>query len=502
MRRLASFFFRPVFRTVDLRGVLSVGHVTGALSIVGLATLCFLAGAALLHFQLPFSDDLTKAFQAGEDWLGHDDPSDDRGMRADGISTTHQPASAFSGFTLYTTTRHAEATLIDMAGTVVHRWKMPSRLVWPHAKGVQTPCAGDTVHWERCHVFPNGDLVALCCAGEGSPYGFGLAKFDKDSKPLWLFSANVHHDFDVDEDGRVYVLTHRLHARPPAGLDALPTSFTADQIVILSADGQKVDTISLAEALRDSPYALALLSGCDSGIPPPPGFPAWVPGLLPRFAPTDTTAPDEPRGPLPPPVPLPAPPGPFSTGPEDIFHTNSVKVLPRALAPKFPMFKAGQILISLRSPSALAVVDRPTQSIVWAAKGVWQSQHDAQFLDDGRLLLFDNGCGRQVSRAIEYDPVTQAVAWYYQGEPGKPFFVGFRGGSQRLPNGNTLIVDSERARLWEVTRTKDVVWEWGIPPAGAGTPTNADAALHLTGARRYGPDEVPFLKGMPADRPK
>jgi hypothetical protein len=59
---------------------------------------------------------------------------------------------------------------------------------------------------------------------------------------------------------------------------------------------------------------------------------------------------------------------------------------------------------------------------------------------------------------------------------------------QRLPNGNTLIVDPEMGRLFEVTSGKELVWEvYGPRP--------------ITGARRYAADELTFLKGEARVRP-
>ena len=41
---------------------------------------------------------------------------------------------------------------------------------------------------------------------------------------------------------------------------------------------------------------------------------------------------------------------------------------------------------------------------------------------------------------------------------GEPFYTSERGMSQRLPNGNTLIVNSERGTLLEVTPEKEIAW--------------------------------------------
>src|SRR5262249_20555709 len=137
------------------------------------------------------------------------------------------------------------------------------------------------------------------------------------------------------------------------------------------------------------------------------------------------------------------PPASTSTGSEsekpkvqwwDILHPNSIQVLSKNRASQFPMFKGGQILLSLRELHVIIVMDVEKRSVVWAARAPWRAQHDAQFLDNGHILLFDNlGCSSG-SRAIEYDPKTLALPWWYAGENRAPFLCKERGMCQRLPN--------------------------------------------------------------------
>src|SRR5262249_16436679 len=117
-----------------------------------------------------------------------------------------------------------------------------------------------------------------------------------------------------------------------------------------------------------------------------------------------------------------------------------------------------------------------------------RAQHDSQFLDNGHLLIFDNLGSPRGSRVLEYDPQTQAFPWSYPGEISVPFFTSERGMSQRLPNGNTLIVSSEKGDLLEVTENKELVWSFSV-------------GGFVTTARRYSPDEVPFVKGDHPARP-
>jgi hypothetical protein len=254
--------------------------------------------------------------------------------------------------------------------------------------------------------------------------------------------------------------------RPPAELDFLPAPCLVDSLVILSADGREQDRISLLEAFRASPFALIL---DQSNEYPTTQDLLTRPELMPG---PDAQARLKGKG--------------------DFMHANSVQVLSRSRAAKFPLFKPGQLLLSFRSLDALAVLDPSTRCIVWAARGVWRVQHDAEFLDNGHLLLFDNAGSLKGCRVIEYDPVTQAMPWVYASERFAPFRALFRGMKQRLPNGNTLIVDPDNARLVEVTRDKDTVWEYLCSRTVAA----------VASACRYRPEQLTFLKRGAHARPE
>jgi hypothetical protein len=81
-----------------------------------------------------------------------------------------------------------------------------------------------------------------------------------------------------------------------------------------------------------------------------------------------------------------------------------------------------------------------------------------------------------------------------------PFSAFFRGVKQRLPNGNTLIVDPSNRRFFEVTRDKELVWEHYCP-LPSDPPGHHSGSHPVTGARRYSADELTFLKGVARARP-
>ena len=53
--------------------------------------------------------------------------------------------------------------------------------------------------------------------------------------------------------------------------------------------------------------------------------------------------------------------------------------------------------------------------------------------------------------------------WEYRADPPDSFYTASKGSSQRLPNGNTLIADSDNGRAFEVTREGEIVWDFYCP---------------------------------------
>jgi hypothetical protein len=453
-----------------------LGKVLACLSVLGVAALSYVLGAAVMFFHLPSYDFMDQAFTGGVAWHERGKPvvtpfTPPEGDEREGL-TVDEPGRTSDGFTLVTTTAGPRATLLDMRGKVVHQWELPFSRAWPSPPHVEDPVGDDQIHWFRCHLFPNGDLLAIYQVETDTPCGYGLVKLNKDSQLLWKYAGRVHHDLDVDEQGTIYTLTHQLKRQTPAGLDYLPTPYVADSLVVLSPDGREVASVPIDEAIRDSAYSLLLST-------------AIAEQAIPKDRARFISAFDELLQPV-------------SKG--DLIHTNSVKVLTPARAGQFPLFRAGQVLLSLRTSHTIAVLDVRKRSVVWAAFGPWRIQHDAEFLDNGHLLLYDNHAWNKGCRVIEYDPVTQAIPWVYSDADASPFYAAFRGMKQRLPNGNTLIVDPDNRRLFEVTPGKELVWELfcPVPPA---PPDQQARSCAITGARRYRAEELTFLKGVARARP-
>lgn len=377
------------------------------------------------------ADTLRRAFQGGialyDRMTQYDDPVQTDFWQAARTNARgvvrYDPAKARQGLTLYTSSHAQRAFLIDMTGNAVYEWALPYSRIWDRSAAVANPMPDPYIWIEKAQVFPNGDLLAIYTAIGDTPWGYGLAKMDKDSRVVWKYMANAHHDFDIDADGNIYVLTQEISETAlPAGFESLRKPRIDDFIVKLSPDGKELEKLRLIDVVARSAFARRLY-----------------------FVPWDVNQ---------------------NSG--DYLHANAVQVL-RTSVPGIPQSRPGQVLVSLRELSTIALVDLDSRTVVWARSGSWVRQHDAQFLPNGRLMLFDNegnpnGYGR--SRVLEIDPVTDQILWSYGGRQDQPLDSTIRASETRLDNGNTLIVESLGGRIFEVTPEGEIVWEFVNPVRG------------------------------------
>lgn len=315
--------------------------------------------------------------------------------------TVHDRARAQPGLSFYTSGHGPEALLVDLDGAVRHRWQLAAAEVWPDEPELAR--LPGAANWRRARLFENGDVVALFA-------GVGLVRITRDSELVWSHRARVHHDLDVDERGAIWTLSRRIGLRP----DVHPSEPVVDDtVLVLSATGEVLREFSLIDAFRASKFAAE-------------------PFVLPHG---------------------------------DVFHTNSIELLDGSHAERLPAFAAGNLLISLREPDLLAVVD-PTpgaERVVWTLRARFRKQHDPQLLASGNLLLFDNlGLGER-SRILELDAVTGERAWALGKTSDVSFFSGTCGTVSRLANGNTLVCESDGGRALEVTPEHELVWEFHSP---------------------------------------
>ena len=335
--------------------------------------------------------------------VGYVDGSVLSGHRQD--VTIHRRDEVHGGLNFYTSGHAPEAILMDMDGEVLHRWRFDFWEAWP-----DYPVEKDhmmTTFWRRAYLYENGDILAIF-------EGLGLIKLDRDSNLIWANPGRAHHDLEVMPNGDIYVLTREAHLVPRIDKK---TPILEDFISILDADGNEKRRLSLLRAFEQSEYEHFL-------------------------RPTSKR-----RG----------------ANQQDIFHTNTLAVLDGSLASDVPAFRAGNVLVSMLKLDAIAVVDMDSGEVVWAQRGEFKKQHDPKVLANGNLLLFDNrGAGRR-STVLELDPVDGEIGWRYRGSDDDPFYSRTCGTAERLPNGNTLVTESDNGRAFELDPDGQVVWEFYNP---------------------------------------
>jgi hypothetical protein len=180
----------------------------------------------------------------------------------------------------------------------------------------------------------------------------------------------------------------------------------------------------------------------------------------------------------------------------DWAHNNTCQVMPdNRCGAKDPRFRAGNILFSYRSLDIVGVIDRLSSQIVWAwGPGELDGQHQPTMLDNGHILIYDNGTRRGWSRVVELDLLARRIVWQYTGTPRRSFYSPFISGAQRLSNGNTFICEGDPGRLYgvmprlfEVTPDGETVWEYRSPYGEEGT-------YGVYRATRYAPE---FIESLP-----
>ena len=317
--------------------------------------------------------------------------------------TRFDASRAQPGLNLYISGHAPEAILMDMQGTTVHRWSLEFDALWPtYVPPRFVRITGDQ-YWRRVHVFPNGDLLAL-------HEGIGLVKLDSHSSVLWKHRDNFHHDFTVTEDGLIYALNRTMIPIVPES-DGAP--FIMEPVLsVLDASGDELRRVPLIPCFENSPYAPMLTRLPESG---------------------------------------------------DLFHENTIQVFDGSLNVYSPLFAEGNVLISIWTMDALAIIDPERGRVVWAMTGLWRRQHESTLLPTGNMIVFDNRGNRGGSRVLEFNPFTQQILWSYAPDRPDEFHSEWCGGLQRLANGNTLVTETNNGRAFEITMTGDIVWEFVNP---------------------------------------
>lgn len=317
--------------------------------------------------------------------------------------------------------------LIDQNGRVIHEWIIsPEEIFSDSAAAPDLPLQKENIH--GTYLFPNGDVLVNISY-------VGTARLDACSRVIWKNSKyNFHHSIARGSDGTFWIPGVRRDVSVqsqeyPDGYPGLKNPIHQSFIVNLSADGGVIDTINVLDVLYNN------------------GLQRHIPQAMP----------DRHKG------------RPYG---RDVVHMNDIEPLPDSLDAAYPLFDAGDLVVSLRNPNLVFVVDPDSKSVKWHATHPFIQQHDPDFIGNGWIGVFDNnydgtkrGSMLGGSRIVLLRPHSDSMKVAFPTPKSEPFYTDAQGKWQMLRNGNLLLSETHAGRVVEVGPDGQTVWEWIHEPS-------------------------------------
>ena len=141
------------------------------------------------------------------------------------------------------------------------------------------------------------------------------------------------------------------------------------------------------------------------------------------------------------------------------WHPNDIDPLPKELKKYYPDFNAGDLLVSLRSPNLVFILDQKTLKVKWWRQGLTRRQHDPDWNEKGTITIFNNNTNRGYSNITELNPVTYEYDIIVDGKTYN-FYTWWRGNHQMMHNGGVLITSSDQGRVFEIDGEGNLVFEF------------------------------------------
>jgi Arylsulfotransferase (ASST) len=318
--------------------------------------------------------------------------------------------------------------LIRRDGSIVARWPLVFSEIFADTGHIYQPPASDwNTDTHGALIEPDGSVVFVF------EY-MGLVKLDRCGRLEWKLAEPVHHSVDRAATGgywvpgRNYVLEETRPRFPPFNVP-----YFEDTVLRISESGKILAKRSIVELLYRS------------------GMKAWVtmmPGSELELR---------------------------MNG--EILHLNTVAELETGMAADFPMFAAGDLLLSVRELNMILVTDPELQRVKWWRVGPWLRQHDPEFKAGGLISVFNNNTYKsafgpdnyfnkshltipRVSNILEVDPATDEVRRVYGGVKGQELLTVIRGKHELTARGGLLVTEFEAGRVFETDSSSRVIWEY------------------------------------------
>jgi len=325
-----------------------------------------------------------------------------------------------------------ELRLIDRKGEVLHKWRLNRKEVFQET-GKKKPSEAGV---QGSYLLPDGDVVM------NLEY-VGMARLDACGKVKWTASEGNHHAISRADDGSFWtpgVSDSRQTSTPtyPDGFPGLNKPVWMDQLLHIGGSGEVLERINVLDVLREN--------GLERYI---------AKGMGPRVSGID----------------------------DDPVHLNDIESLSASMADEYPLFEAGDLVVSLRFPDLVFVLDPETAEIKWYESRYFTRQHDPDFIGGGWIGVFDNqrdatkrGTLLGGTRIVEVQPHTDSVTVPFPTPRSEPHYTSVQGKWQQLGNGNMIVVETMAGRVAEVSPNSHTVWEWIQTPIDDSTVTSVTKA--------------------------
>lgn len=318
------------------------------------------------------------------------------------------------------------AWVMDRKGRIIHSWEVDLKALTADltgfAPGFAPGDAPQNIYPIGVAITPDGGLVATLHGRNLFPYEVGVVRIDRDGRILWKRFDNSNHFFSLDGQGRIYTpattikedLTH-------FGRTAVDTLCDGDKVYDDSIRVYSPDGVIEREFWMQDVFQKA-------------GYPGLFYGLRHGC---------------------------------DPFHVNSVAPASAAAASHLEGVEAGDLLVSVREPSTIAVLDGQTGALKRIVTGRTAAQHSAVFLADGTVLVFDNrGGDRELggTRVARVNLDTGETETVYPRSKAQlangPFYADERGRLDVSADGSrALVASGEESDITEIDlATGEPLW--------------------------------------------
>ncbi|WP_299164469.1 arylsulfotransferase family protein [uncultured Eudoraea sp.] len=237
--------------------------------------------------------------------------------------------------------------LIDLNnGSLIKRWEPNNKTLYEQAYNLNNPrkpSKGSDLYFMHPLILEDSTLIF------SAQLTSLLAKIDKNSQLIWLKNDRTyHHTLELDINGNIYTCTTPFQSKKYNFLsdnyDIYKNNIIDDHITLIDKNnGNELFDKSIIDILLENGYEDLLLAK-----------------------------------------------GQINSDP---VHLNDIQ--PALYSTDH--WLEGDLLISCRNLSAVFLYRPSTNKILWLKSGPWYNQHDVDFLDDDKVLVFGNDVIREES---------------------------------------------------------------------------------------------------------